>query len=254
MFKEIFSFTVKDTKLVEEKTKEKRKNDAGVEEEVEVSKKVKKEVPYKIIIKDPTRRELEDADMEYSIEMSNCIKKGILTKAMLAKKYSDSGGLLSENDATRLVELYSQLAEAETEYTKASLGNRNKKKLSAQAKEKVNELSAQVALLRRDIVTLESSYQSLFSHTADTKAQNRIVLWYITHLTYFQEEGSEEKPAPMFEGSTFQDRVENYYKQDELEVSLFQAAQGKIASIVSYWYFSNDPKIEDFQKIVDDID
>jgi hypothetical protein len=240
MFKEIFSFTVKDTKLVEEKTKEKRKNDAGVEEEVEVSKKVKKEVPYKIIIKDPTRRELEDADMEYSIEMSNCIKKGILTKAMLAKKYSDSGGLLSENDATRLVELYSQLAEAETEYTKAS--------------EKVNELSAQVALLRRDIVTLESSYQSLFSHTADTKAQNRIVLWYITHLTYFQEEGSEEKPAPMFEGSTFQDKVENYYKQDELEVSLFQAAQGKIASIVSYWYFSNDPKIEDFQKIVDDID
>jgi hypothetical protein len=86
MFKEIFSFTVKDTKLVEEKTKEKRKNDAGVEEEVEVSKKVKKEVPYKIIIKDPTRRELEDADMEYSIEMSNCIKKGILTKAMLQKE------------------------------------------------------------------------------------------------------------------------------------------------------------------------
>ncbi len=41
MFKEIFSFTVKDTKLVEEKTKEKRKNDAGVEEEVEVSKKVR---------------------------------------------------------------------------------------------------------------------------------------------------------------------------------------------------------------------
>ena len=130
MFKEIFSFTVKDTKLVEEKTKEKRKNDAGVEEEVEVSKKVKKEVPYKIIIKDPTRRELEDADMEYSIEMSNCIKKGILTKAMLAKKYSDSGGLLSENDATRLVELYSQLAEAETENTKASLGNSSSQRKS----------------------------------------------------------------------------------------------------------------------------
>ena len=253
--KSIYSFTVHKTEKVEEKTKETRKNkESGKEEEIEVSKKVEKKIPFELLIKEPNRRELEDADMEYSIEISRCIKKGILTKAMLAKKYSDSGGLLSENDATRLVELYSQLAEAETEYTKASLGNRNKKKLSAQAKEKVNELSAQVALLRRDIVTLESSYQSLFSHTADTKAQNRIVLWYITHLTYFQEEGSEEKPAPMFEGSTFQDKVENYYKQDELEVSLFQAAQGKIASIVSYWYFSNDPKIEDFQKIVDDID
>ena len=28
-------------------------------------------------------------------------------------------------------------------------------------------------------------------------------------MTYFQEEGSEEKPAPMFEGPTFQDKVEN---------------------------------------------
>ena len=110
MFKELYSFTVKDSKEVTEKSKEKRKNAEGVEEEIEVSKKVTKELPFKILIKEPTRRELEEADMEFSIEMSECIKKGILTKAMLAKKYSDTGGVLSENDAKRLVDLYGELA------------------------------------------------------------------------------------------------------------------------------------------------
>ena len=86
MFKKLYSFSIEDTKEVEEKTKEKRKNKDGTQKEVEVTQKVKKEIPFKFVLKEPTRRELEEADMEYSIEMSRCIKKGVLTKAMLAKK------------------------------------------------------------------------------------------------------------------------------------------------------------------------
>ena len=56
-----------------------------------------------MILKEPNRRQIEEADMEYSIEMSQCVKRGILTKAMLAKKYSDSGGLLAEEDAKTIL-------------------------------------------------------------------------------------------------------------------------------------------------------
>lgn len=253
MFKEIYSFKVNDSREVEEKTTEKRKNKEGVEEQVEISKKVRKEVPFIITIKDPTRRELEEADLEFSIEMSRCIKKGILTKAMLAKKYSDTGGLLSESDATRLVDLYAKLSDLEGEYTQKTLTHRDVTKLPKKIKTEVNRLSAQVALTRREIVTLESSYQSLFNHTADTKAQNRIILWYITHLTFFKGE-KEEELAPFFEGDDFEQKVDSYYTKDEVEDSLFQIAQGKITTLVSYWYFSNDPKESDFDKIIDDID
>ena len=216
------------------------------------SKKVKKEIPCKVIIKDPSRRELEEADMEYSIEMSNCIKKGILTKAMLAKKYSDTGGMLSESDANRLVELYAELADLEGEYTRRTLKHRNRKKLPKNIKEQIDDIAAKIAIARRDIVTLESSYQTLFSHTADTKAQNRIVLWYLTHLTYIQKE--EEEPVAFFEGDNFEAKIDDYYIKDEKENSLFQLASGKLTSIISYWYFSNSPQKEDFDKIVNDID
>lgn len=255
MLKEIYSFIVEDTKQVEEKTKEKRKNDAGVEEEVEVIKKVNKKIPYKIVIKEPTRRDLEEADMEFSIEMSNCIKKGILTKAMLAKKYSDTGGLLAESDANKLVDLYSDLADAEAEYTRRTLQNKNVARLPKKSKQEIDKLAAKTAIIRRDIVNLESSYQSLFNHTADTKAQNKIVMWYVTHLSYYKlDKEMDAELKPLFEGETFEGKIDSYYNKDEKQDSLFQLTSGKLAALISYWYFSTEVKKENFDKIINDID
>ena len=195
MFKELYSFTVTDTQEIEQKSKEKRKNDKGVEEEVEVTKKVEKEIPVKFILKEPSRRELEEADMEYSIEISRCIKKGILTKAMLAKKYSDTGGILTEKDALRLVDLYSELSELELEMSKRGASPNAKRE---DPKEK--KLGGKIAMARREIVNLESAYQSLFNHTADIKAQNRVILWYILHLAYLNTDTKEDTHTPLFEG------------------------------------------------------
>jgi|ETNmetMinimDraft_5_1059913.scaffolds.fasta_scaffold30804_3 hypothetical protein len=255
MLKEIYSFTVEDIREVEEKTKEKRKNDKGIEEEVEITKKVEKKVPFQIVLKEPTRRELEEADMEFSIEMSKCIKKGILTKAMLAKKYSDTGGLLAESDATKLVDLYSELADGEAEYTRRTLQNKNVKRLPKAVRDELSKLGARIAVVRRDIVNLESSYQSLFNHTADTKAQNRIVMWYVTHLSYFKAATEEEdKLEPLFEGETFEAKIDSYYHKDESGDSLYQLVAGKLAALVSYWYFSNEVEEASFDKIINDID
>ena len=83
-FKELYSFTVDEEVEVEKKT---TKKDKKTGEETTITKKVKEKVPVVVKIKRPSRRELEEAELEYSVEMSRCVKKGILTKAMLAKKY-----------------------------------------------------------------------------------------------------------------------------------------------------------------------
>jgi len=244
--KSIYSFTVNTTEEVEEKTKEKRKNEeTGAEEEIEVSKKIEKEIPHEIFIKQPSRRQLEEADMEYSIEISRCIKKGILTKAMLAKKYSDTGGILTEKDANRLVDLYSQLADLEMEMAKSGTHPTDDTK-------KAKGLGGKLAMTRREIVDLESAYQSLFNHTADIKAQNRVILWYMVTLAHIQKEGVE-KPVPLFDGKEFEDRIDSYYDQDEKEDKLFRAFSSKLAAIISYWYFSEKPTQKEFDDIIDDL-
>jgi len=244
--KSIYSFTVHTTEEVQEKTKEKRKNKkTGVEEEVEVSKKIQKKVPHEIVLKQPSRRQLEEADMEYSIEISRCIKKGVLTKAMLAKKYSDTGGILTEKDAQRLVDLYSDLSDLEMEIAKTGShptdlkgGNR--------------KLGGKMAMTRREIVNLESAYQSLFNHTADIKAQNRVILWYMVTLAYIKKE-DEENPVRIFEGKEFEDRVDAYYDQDENDNKMFRAFSSKLAALISFWYFSEKPTQKEFDAIIDDL-
>ena len=84
--KEIYSFEVELEKEVEKKTEKVIiDKDTKKEKKVSVNEKVIEKEPVRIILKEPNRRQIEEADMEYSIEMSQCVKRGILTKAMLPK-------------------------------------------------------------------------------------------------------------------------------------------------------------------------
>ena len=117
--KEIYSFSIDVERDVTEQVTKKRKNkETKKMEEYSVEETSKKPVPVRIILKEPNRKDLEEADIEYSIEMSKCIKRGILTKAMLAKKYSDTGGLLTEEDAKLLTRRYSELGDLQNKYTR----------------------------------------------------------------------------------------------------------------------------------------
>ncbi len=117
-FKELYSFSV-DREVEKEVSSTKKDKKTG--EEITVTKKVKEKEPLAVKIKKPSRRELEDAELEFSVEMSKCIKKGILTKAMLAKKYSDTGGLMSEDDAQELVDNYKKIFELQSDYSRMEI-------------------------------------------------------------------------------------------------------------------------------------
>ena len=112
-FKELYSFTIDQEKEVE-KTHTRKNKKTG--EETTVTKKVTEKVPVQVKIKRPSRRELEDAELEYSVEMSRCVKRGILTKAMLYKKYSDTGGVWTEDEAKDYGRLYKKTFEIQNEY------------------------------------------------------------------------------------------------------------------------------------------
>ena len=250
--KEIYSFTteVTQSKEVSEVKREKNK-DTGKFEEVTISKKKDVPVRYRIIIKQPNRRQIEEADMEYSIEMSKCIKKGILTKAMLAKKYSDLGGMMTEDDALELNKNYAKIGELQTEYKRLVA----KSKKSEKDVSEIKSLLLQLTEVRSTIVNLETAYSTLFNHTADTKAQNKAILWYIVNLTHFQEEDAEGDPVHLFEGVSADDKLEQYYIFDEEGKSdIFNAIKNKLTTFVSYWFFSNQASKEDFDSLNDEIE
>ena len=76
--KQIYSFAAYKSEFVDEEVE----IDEGGEK-VAAVKKVKKKVPYVVVLLKPTRRQDEEADLVYGIEKSKCIKAGVLTKNML---------------------------------------------------------------------------------------------------------------------------------------------------------------------------
>ena len=237
MLKELYKFTVDIEQEVEETLKETRKNENGVEEEIEIKKKVKKDVPIEVLIKKPSRRQLEDAETEFSICMSECVKKGILTKAMLAKKYADTGGALAEEEAKSLLKLYQEAAEIEREVSRLSVKGYDKGNEKLQ--NKLRDYDVRMTDIKRKIIETESDYRVLFNHTADVKAQNRVLMWYVMNLTYYKGLALNIPEYKLFfKGETFKDKMDDYYKKDEDDEDLFLKIIGKVSSILSYWYFS----------------
>lgn len=246
---ELYGFNVKTVKEVEEVSIHK---DETTGEETKVIKTVKKETPTRIVIKRPGRSILDKAEIQYKIKVSEMVKLGVLTKAMVIKKYSDIGGIMTENDAKTLGKKYKNLADSQAEFAALSikgdlLDEKNKANLQSVV-ESINKL-------RREISDLENSYNFIFENTADVVANNHVVLWYSLMLTYIQEE-KDGKPVyiPFFAGNNFEEKLEDYYKKEDAADFLYVQTKYKLVWFISYWNVGNLQTKEDFALLDKEID
>tara|TARA_R110000824_G_scaffold18933_1_gene74199 strand:+ start:1384 stop:2139 length:756 start_codon:yes stop_codon:yes gene_type:complete len=245
-FKELYSFTLDEEKEIEKSHTRKNKKTG---EETTVTKKVKEKSPVQIKIKRPSRRELEDAELEYSVEMSRCVKKGILTKAMLYKKYSDTGGVWTEDDAKDYGKLYKEVFDIQNEYVRLETVETK----TAKQKKKLETLKEKLALTKRQIIDAETAMHSLFDHTADLKAQNRLLLWYSLMLTHIQREDDEE-PIAYFKGEDFEVKLDDYYKKEDNPTDLYEAVVKKVTTILAFWFFNQASTPDQFNKLIEDVE
>jgi len=241
--KTLYQFTL--DKEVETEKESKRTNKKTGEVTI-TKRKVKEKKPIEVQIKRPSRRELEEAELEYSIEMSKCIKRGILTKAMLAKKYSDTGGLFSEEDAEKYQELYKNALDLQNEYVRLDSATKKTQK----QKDRLEKVKKEVAITKKDIVEMESTFSSLFDHTADVKAQNRLILWYVLHLTRVYNEDDDTFEL-YFTGDDFSEKIKAYHKLEESEDEFYFALINKVTTILAFWFFNQASSTKEFDELIE---
>ncbi len=234
----IYEFTLK--KKVKKQVETKRKNKDGEEETVLSNRTVS--VPVKFFVKKPTRRLADEAEVFYSVQLSKAIKMGIVTKAMLIKKYADNGGALSEEESKQLLKSLKKLNDLENEYKLCSV------KKTKESKERAEELILEIITLKRELQELESSLQSVYQHTADAKAEKEVLLWYAIQLAKFSEDGEEEKP--FFDGVDFEEQLEDLYEKYEVDESFESEATSKICKVVGYWFYNQTAEKKDIEEFI----
>ena len=236
--KELFSYTVNVSKEVEQ-TETKEENGTTIT----VTKKVTEETPVRIIIKQPSKKNVEDGSLQFSVEMSNCIKKGILTRGMLMKKYKDTGGSFSEEDQKEISSLTVIVETKSNEY----------RAIPEDQAEKRKAILEEVVTARRRSIELQDSQDALFANTADMIARNNCIRWYCLYMTYVQDAaGGEIKP--MFPGASLEEKIAVLEKMDEEQDVLYLKAYNKLSLFMSFWYMGTNVTKEDLEKFNADID
>jgi hypothetical protein len=239
----LYTFTV--TRKVEKSEKETSTDESGAE----ITKTVKKTVdePVKVVIKRPTRRQEDDAEMEYAVQFSKFLKKGLVTKAMLANKYSDNGGLMSDTDAKDYAKLLKELSEVRDEYTKLSAFTENGKKKN----KKVDELSTKVIELTQTILKIENRYQNLFELTAETKADSQKLLWYALNLSWIED---GDKLVPLYAGEDTDEKRESYYAREENPDDVYSQVRQKLWIIYAVWQYNRNATPEELADMIKSIE
>ena len=247
--KDEFIFSTEVENIIDTEVKEVQK-DKESGEEITVLKKKKVDKPIKVLFKKPSRRDIEEAEEAYSIEMSKSIMKGILTKPMLAKKYRESGGILTEAEETEQASFYEKLIKAQSDLieiesfapakeSKAKKADREKTRLS---------LLASIKEMRSSLTDIERPFQELFANTAETRAQNVATKWFFVNCSYSQEVGGEA--VPVFSSPSFEDKCDELYDLMESDNPIVSAIP-ELMTATSVWYFSRD---NDIAKVIKELD
>lgn len=223
----IYKFTL--TKTEKKKVEVERKNkETGEMETVLTPKTVK--TPIEFVVKKPSRRIIDEAEAQYAIELSKNIKRGIVTKDMMVKKYADTGGSLTEEEVKDMLRKLQRSNEIANEIQLLSATDKENNK------EKIEELEEELLSVRKELIDLEIAMQGVYEHTADARAERSMLLWYTIQLAKKIEEGEEKD---FFNGIIYEDQLEDLYKKDEGENEIEKEALSNFMLVVSYWFYNN---------------
>lgn len=253
--KELYSFSIELTKEVEVTTET---VDPETQEPMKVVKRVKKPISHRIRIAKPSRRILDKGALEYSKKLNEMMKEGLLTKAMVVKKYADTGGILTQEESKALLRVQKRIGELNTRVIEIAPKEEKTEAETKELQESMEELNA----LRTQLATLESNYSALFEHTADAKAMNHAILWFTLVLSEVGypnlddsgEEGDDVDWKPMFEGNTFDEKFESYVEAEDSNDQIYVLSRKKLTYFVSFWYTGAAFSREDFEELEKDID
>lgn len=255
--KELYSFKIK-RKVKEKIAYDKEGKDGKI---VEAFKTKTKSFSNRVIFYKPNFSAIEEAEFFYGQKYNEYINSGYLTRSMLSKKIGDVGG--SSSKLTQ--ELLSKAFLDNMESARTIEFYEGQKNLSQEQEDNLTTAKKLFASSSKDIQDYESFNRMQFSQTAEAKAEQRLMEWFIFNFSYYEESlGDKNEAFPLFVGDDFEQKRNHYLtlSEDEEDISgeenlknksIFDLSFDTLAKVSNLWYNkmgSNQKEIEENLKAV----
>jgi len=218
-------------------------------EEVKVTSKVKTTVPVKLAIKKPTRSLFDEAELFYGVRLSEGIKAGLLTRALLAKRFNNDGGVLSDEEQKEYNDLYLQFFNLQTEFQRLSI--KEEAIRTEEEKKQIQNVIEKMNISRERLQRYEMAQANLFEQTAENRARNKTIMWWVLQLSLIQ--GDDKKFKELFQDGTYEDKLKRYDEIEESESGVEKIAIQKLLYLISFWYIGRAASQEEFEKLLNNL-
>ena len=240
--KELYSFSL--NKEIEAEEAEVSKNENG--EEIKTIKKVKKNLSTKVIIKKPTRALFDEAELFYGVKLSEGIKHGLLTRPLLAKRINNDGGIFSDEEQIEYSTSYVKLFELQNEFQKISVID--KSNITLEEENRLKEIITSIENIREKIQNFEIAQSSLFEQTAENRARNKTIIWWLLNLSYYEDNNNEIKS--LFGDGSYDSKLSIYDKIEDEDLAFEKKAIQKLVYLISFWYMGRAVSKEEFDNLL----
>jgi hypothetical protein len=202
-------------------------------EEISTTKTVKKTVDKKFVVRKPSRALYDEAELFYGVKLAEGIKAGLLTRALLAKRFNNDGGVLSDPEKDKFSKLYMSLFEKQARVT--TIEDKPKRERSKEEETELQITIEELNASREQIQEFEMSQASLFDQTAENRARNKTILWWVLNLAY-EKDGDDHKGV--FEGEDYNSKIDSYDRYEEKEDDFIDEMLKKFSYVVSFWFIT----------------
>tara|TARA_Y100000356_G_C11254192_1_gene289038 strand:+ start:427 stop:1377 length:951 start_codon:yes stop_codon:yes gene_type:complete len=230
----------------------------------EIIIKKKKDIVEKVdvYLKRPTRRMYDDCNLFYSVEISKGVKMGMMTRAMIAKRYKNDGGGLSKEEQEDFAKKYNELMLKEREFQVVQLNLQEDDTMTLEERQdKLSQIVEETEELKAELEKYEVVAESLYEHTAEARAARRTNMWWLFFLTHIKVENKEKSITefnPFFEGKTFDDKAKFYEEVEEMIAETDNQFGANLIERASYilaaWNGGNAKTYEDFKRVDESLD
>lgn len=245
----LYKFVVNKT---ETKTETKKVKDSDGKEVTETTSETV-EKPVTIAIAKPRRRLYEDADLFYGVKLSEGIKAGLLTRHLIAKRYDNDGGLFSDEEREEYATLILIKNQKIKDYQLLAVDDQEKEKVEESKAKLLKELTA----IEREIQNFEEERSSLFDKTADVRAENQLVMWWVFSLAHYcdKQDTKDEDFEPIFGLGSFEEKLSVYDDFFDEEDDFWLPISKKLAFLTSFWHngsIADEKSFQEVEKLYDD--
>jgi hypothetical protein len=209
-------------------------------EKIEIKRTIKKLKPVKLAIIKADRKLFKAAEMFYAKSLCRYLQEGLMPYSLVAKRYANDGGPLTDAERNHLKDIREESKRLESEFYGLGISSEN-------AKQK-NDTLVRINNINIEISNIQNAYSDIFDSTAEIKARNDVIEWWVLHILYADLDDKGYKC--LFGNGSYDDKTKALEVFDAREDAFEIECIKKLSYLISFWFTAkNTVSKQDFESM-----